>query len=178
MRKKNLLNQSFGKLKVLSYVGIDNNNSAVWYCSCECGNNTKTTSSRLLSSKTRSCGCLRKVENAKLNSIYNDYTMRAKKYDLIFDLTLEEFTFIIQQNCFYCDSETSNNRRGYKYNGIDRIDSSQGYILQNSVPCCITCNKMKLDLSLIEFYSHLQKIIDSPNKNNSKILKLREVSKN
>jgi hypothetical protein len=47
----------------------------------------------------------------------------------------------------------------YIYNGIDRIDSSIGYILSNCRPCCRTCNVAKSDLSETEFWNWLTRII-------------------
>jgi hypothetical protein len=46
------------------------------------------------------------------------------------------------------------------YNGIDRINSEQGYEKSNCRPCCIQCNIAKLDYSEIEFYKHIIKIIN------------------
>lgn len=61
------------------------------------------------------------------------------------------------QPCFYCgiiDAE--------KFNGIDRVDSSVGYIFANCVSCCWNCNDLKSNNSLEmleEVYSRLDKII-------------------
>ena len=47
----------------------------------------------------------------------------------------------------------------FRYNGIDRVDSSKGYLPNNVVACCTTCNRMKLDHSRNEFITHLKSII-------------------
>jgi hypothetical protein len=39
----------------------------------------------------------------------------------------------------------------FTYNGIDRIDNSQGYIIDNVVPCCTKCNIAKGRQSIQEF---------------------------
>ena len=65
-------------------------------------------------------------------------------------LTAEEIVDIIHKPCVYCGAE--------KANGIDRIDSSIGYIQGNVVPCCSICNWMKNALSVEEFYNHIDKI--------------------
>lgn len=36
-------------------------------------------------------------------------------------------------------------------NGIDRVDNTQGYNLQNAVPCCKKCNRAKMDNSVSDF---------------------------
>ena len=50
-------------------------------------------------------------------------------------------------------------RDGVKYNGVDRINSSDGYIADNCVPCCETCNRMKMDHDLHDFLEHVKKIV-------------------
>jgi hypothetical protein len=37
------------------------------------------------------------------------------------------------------------------YSGIDRIDPTHGYISDNVVPCCRTCNVAKLKMTRDEF---------------------------
>ena len=44
------------------------------------------------------------------------------------------------------------------YNGIDRIDSSQGYFKDNVGSCCKTCNRAKSNLSLVEFKDWISKV--------------------
>jgi 5-methylcytosine-specific restriction endonuclease McrA len=45
------------------------------------------------------------------------------------------------------------------YSGIDRKDSSKGYILSNVVSCCFTCNKAKGTMSEKEFLEWIDRII-------------------
>lgn len=42
-------------------------------------------------------------------------------------------------------------------NGIDRADSNRGYIKENCLPCCETCNKAKRDLAIDDFYNWLKR---------------------
>jgi hypothetical protein len=39
-----------------------------------------------------------------------------------------------------------------EYNGIDRVDNEKGYLVENCVPCCFTCNSLKKSVtkSIIE----------------------------
>lgn len=46
----------------------------------------------------------------------------------------------------------------YIYNGIDRVDNTKGYTLDNCVTCCINCNRAKMDRSLEEFLAHVTRI--------------------
>lgn len=79
-------------------------------------------------------------------------------------LSLEDYTNIIKQSCFYCS--------GYfdivtYASGLDRIDSNKGYIIDNVVSCCTTCNRIKGNaLSLDETKAVIDLIISIRNKNN------------
>lgn len=100
--------------------------------------------------------------------IESDNRLGRKKYKE-FNLTLSEFTNLIHSNCYYCGSEPtddnlwnkSSSRKNddlIKINGIDRIDSNKGYLIDNCVPCCKHCNKMKSDNESTEFLNHVYKI--------------------
>ena len=96
--------------------------------------------------------CKNCCSSAKENR-YNIYKKNAKRRNISFKVSKEEFYKITSEPCHYCgDIE--------KYNGIDRINSNQGYILNNCVPCCEYCNKMKLDYSTKFWIEHLKKIIN------------------
>jgi hypothetical protein len=60
---------------------------------------------------------------------------------------------IISQECFYC---------GFKddtyYNGIDKIDSSGGYVKENIKPCCQICNYMKNTVDIGSFLRKVREI--------------------
>jgi len=86
---------------------------------------------------------------------YDKYKKEAPNRKLSFELSLEEFTRIMQGNCYYCNAEPSvkwfdafNSVIG---NGVDRRDNSIGYTLDNAVPCCKTCNYMKRDMEEKDF---------------------------
>ena len=114
---------------------------------------------------------LERYFNATKNKIHS-LNLRAeqgtgRKYK-DWELTLEEFSELVTQNCKYCGAEpeyrpyytTKSNPNEKLYaHGLDRVDSSIGYTYSNCVPCCTVCNRMKLDLSVDEFYSHIKKII-------------------
>jgi hypothetical protein len=72
------------------------------------------------------------------------------KRGLVFELTFEQVKEIINKPCTYCGKENCR--------GIDRIDSNIGYTIENSVPCCFTCNGMKRAMGVEDFKEHIQKI--------------------
>lgn len=115
------------------------------------------------------CSNCRKNRNGKsLNTLqykaYCYYKSGATKRNLEWNLTEEQFKKLIQGNCKYCNSKPSKKQTvSYKdefelINGIDRIDSSKGYTIENCVSCCTHCNVMKLDMSLNDFEEHISKI--------------------
>jgi hypothetical protein len=100
------------------------------------------------------------------NNLYNDYAKGAIKRNHTFELTKLEFEMLTKQICYYCGASPSNikkarqDRENYIYNGVDRKNSSIGYVTENCVPCCKLCNFMKMKLSEIDFISHIQKIYE------------------
>ena len=102
-------------------------------------------------------------ESAK-KKYYNSYKYSAIKRNLTFDLPREDFDKIIVQNCHYCGmsptdqsylSKSSKKYNAFYASGVDRLDSSIGYNVDNCVPCCSRCNKMKMDLSYTDFITHV-----------------------
>lgn len=76
-------------------------------------------------------------------NLFNNYKRHALQKGRAFELLLEHVVSILTQPCFYCERPPSNNRWGFSYNGIDRLDNDVGYIVGNVVPCCRECNWMK-----------------------------------
>ncbi len=99
-----------------------------------------------------------------VQSMYRAYTSRSKRKRNAFELSYEQFEKLLLGDCFYCGIEPSSiyKNRGYNkgivYNGIDRIDSSKGYIKENVVPCCWQCNCAKQSFSVDEFYEWVKRI--------------------
>lgn len=90
---------------------------------------------------------------------YNIYKKNAKKRNIEFHLSKEEFYSITSKPCNYCGGYSRVDLNGDAYNGVDRIDSNKDYTIDNVVPCCDVCNKMKLDYSTDFFLNHINKII-------------------
>lgn len=109
---------------------------------------------------------------ASAKKLYRDYLKRQKNSNLSFDMFFE----LTRKTCYYCGCEpnqqcniytTSTFRRSvdyvypesFIYNGLDRIDSSKGYDVDNVLTCCKTCNFMKHVLSQQEMFSKIIEII-------------------
>lgn len=93
------------------------------------------------------------------------YKLNARNRNRSWNLTDEQFKSLIHGNCYYCGCEpTSRYNKDYKryivINGIDRLDSTKGYVPNNVVSCCEQCNVMKMDYSLESFRNKIQLIYD------------------
>ena len=58
MRFNDLTGLKFGRLTVIEQAPNNRNNKVMWRCLCDCGNETTVIGSRLVTGRTRSCGCL------------------------------------------------------------------------------------------------------------------------
>ena len=87
-----------------------------------------------------------------LNGRWQMYRANAKKRGLPFKLTIQQFAEFWQKPCSYCGSEIETV-------GIDRVDSSLGYVEGNLVSCCWICNQSKNDLQMSEWISHLKAVL-------------------
>ena len=84
---------------------------------------------------------------------YQVYARSAALRNKRFEITIEEFSELVNSRCKYCDyyDET-------EAIGIDRVDSSDGYVSGNVVPCCGKCNIMKNDIPVDEFIVQITNI--------------------
>lgn len=150
-----------------------------YLCRCKCGKEKIIQGGLLRSGNTKSCGCLAKESararclphgTAAMRQVMAGYRHKAKKSGIEFTLTVPQFSRIVSQPCFYCGRVHANVNKSphgsgdFAYNGIDKIDPSKGYTLNNTVPACKQCNFAKSNKSQGEFirwikeaYEHLGK---------------------
>lgn len=101
---------------------------------------------------------MRIVNEEKKNCItksFKTYQRSAFTKNLDFELSEEEFYATVMMPCYYCDKS----RDDRDFNGIDRLDSSRGYIEGNFVSCCSTCNFTKGSLSEEVFIKRVEHIL-------------------
>lgn len=191
-KQKDLTGLKFNNLNILFKVKHNEDKSyrkIYWKCLCDCGKETILSTSQIISNKTKSCGCLRKITNASnsiksrykmakkdsgYKSIYNSYLCNAKAKNKIFEIEFEDFKNLLIGNCFYCNSEPLNvymkSYYNVKYNGVDRRNNDTGYTLENSVSCCKMCNIAKNNNTeenfknwIVRVYNNLEKLKELQN---------------
>lgn len=104
--------------------------------------------------------------------------VKTLKEDLKEFINFEDFCLRIEEPCYYCgliETDTSMDTKSkmivnndiiykpvtgtiYKHNGIDRIDSNKGYVVDNVIPCCKYCNIAKSDMTQKEFYDWIESV--------------------
>lgn len=96
--------------------------------------------------------------------VFYNYIRGAELRNHVFFLTREQFEKLINGNCEYCSSPPKSRKMDYGknnwlyYNGIDRVDNTAGYTIENCVSCCDVCNRMKSNMDKDVFISHCKKI--------------------
>ena len=163
-------------------------NKYMYWCLCDCGQETLVNRFHLKqkdsASATWSCGCYQKAQSLKghekqrgkprpqvqkpngqsiFNTVFAAYKKGAEKRNFTFLLSEKEFEELTKQNCYYCEAvpRLMTKDSGHvtrSMNGVDRVDPNQGYSADNCVPCCKTCNYMKLASSKEAFLAQVHKI--------------------
>ena len=153
----------YGKLLVSGRAENAEQGRAQWLCRCDCGNEVVVRANNLRSGKTQSCGCMQGTNHglakgeAAFNALINRMKGGAKRRSIKWDLTKDQIRHLTNQPCFYCGIEPSQTcspptyNGAYIYNGIDRIDNTKGYTIDNVISCCKTCNGAKSAMTVEEF---------------------------
>ena len=173
--------QKFHRMRVIKFSGHYMGTGYVWECICDCGIVKKVKSCHLRAGNVKSCGCYRDevisrlnkgvspvtklpYGVAALNAVISGYRSKARERNLVWELTDDVAGSLLQGDCFYCGTQPTR-LRGCKTangkcvcNGIDRIDSSRGYIDGNVVTACADCNRAKLAMPQMEFIALAERI--------------------
>lgn len=173
-----LIGKQFGDWLVVGLETKTPNRVRRWLCQCSCGNTGLQTSGTLNFGTSQSCGHWRTSERLLTNEesafrvLFRVMRFGAKKRNYVWELSHQDVARLIAQRCFYCNAlPTQIARPGHYrrrlncdngtilfYNGLDRLNNATGYTKANVVPCCGTCNWMKMDLSVDEFREKIQQI--------------------
>ncbi len=180
---KDVTGQKGGFLTAVRFIE-KRKDSYYWLFKCDCGGEKILNRSRVLGTKnlTKSCGCIGKEKINQLNikrhrknymhtgHVYRSYKQGAEKRNLEWDILPQHLEYLIFQDCFYCGRPATKGTiakdRKYKLqptqkrNGIDRIDNSLGYNLNNVVTCCYICNRAKSFMGYKEFIEYLDDLVE------------------
>jgi hypothetical protein len=116
--------QKFGKLTVIKYDHTEKpRGTAIFLCSCECGNIVPVASGHLRSGHTQSCGCYHQ-EQAAISSTNNTWGRKHKNPQIISakhiwersysdGCSFETFMILSQKPCYYCGILPSNTFNKY-----------------------------------------------------------------
>ena len=178
------MGNKYGKLTVVEFVRT-NKNTTFWNCLCECGNTKITSAHSLRRGMCKSCKICSPKKLMPIDGPYkrrwNNHCVAAKKHNRTNELTYDTFVQMVNQNCYWCGQVPSDVHYAYslkrktkgiesdvsaKFNGIDRLDSSRGYELDNVVSCCNMCNRMKSDFSVDIFTNQVKLIYENYIKEN------------
>lgn len=141
----------------------------IWACRCVCGKEMVLSTGDLRKRKVGCKDCAnksrRKVDTG-INALWCRYKSSTKKTGRVWALSREQFRVLTSSPCFYCGAnpakEIAGNDRypegAYTFNRIDRLDNGQGYLPDNSVPCCWPCNNKKRDTPKTEFLAWVSQI--------------------
>lgn len=187
---KNIIGNKYGRLTVIKMLDEKGNRGQLKYlCKCDCGKSHIVTGESLRSGKSKSCGCLKKEfieknkfkrnmdrENAMLKIQYSHIKRRNISKGFIDILSFDDFCRLSRMKCYYCNAEYSRviedryremKEKGkisdtiLKINGLDRVDSSKGYTIDNVVPCCVTCNTAKNKMTQKEFKEWIKTVYEN-----------------
>lgn len=173
-----LTGKRFGKLTVAKEAGryAKDKYIKMWICQCDCGNEHITRQDSLQAGRVKSCGCIHSKVDSAFQGLLNSYRGQAKWRRIEWELTEDQFKNLVESPCYYTGrppsgtfvsvSSRQRSKRGLlpaeggicMYNGIDRLDSSKGYTLDNCVPSCSSANLAKQSLSHDEFIALCKEI--------------------
>lgn len=158
----NLEGNKINNLTVVKKIRRLRRSTFEYECLCECGEVViaQSNGNRLSKKSCRNCIVFAPSwRKGKLNAVVDKFSTLRHRYKkgahdrgYLFELNREEFEKIIQEPCYYCDSHLQskqmyNNREMVYYTGIDRVDNSLGYNVNNCVACCKICNNLKKAVS-------------------------------
>ena len=95
---------------------------------------------------------------------YYEYIKNAANRGYTFNLTEEEFKVLARKDCNYCGNPPQPKLGLLEgeplFHGVDRVDNTIGYSVNNCVPCCGECNLAKSKLDVTEFLLKVKRIVE------------------
>lgn len=173
--------QQFGRWTLVQPAGRKHGHLA-WLCRCICGTERVVEARKVQTGRSRSCGCYSAELVAlrfALPSGEGGFRRRLRLYRKqaawrghTWELSEAQVRGLFNGDCAYCGSAPASVCANYNpgrgpavkcgptltYNGIDRIDNSNGYTPDNCVSCCEACNRAKATMSVEEFLGWVRRV--------------------
>ena len=142
---------------------------------CNCGNEfSRKLSNKATSSTVQCLSCSNSRPFVGERHVFKRIKSDAVRAGRDFNITLDFFIEMSHRPCFYCNRSNINSVnvpskkggyliKGFRYNGLDRIDNAIGYEEDNCVPCCVVCNRAKNSMSFDEFMDYIQALVGHQN---------------
>lgn len=164
----------YNQLVALSYYGRSKTKT-LWWFQCDCGTRTVKCIYSVKSGHTKSCGCLQPEVMSRVSQLpakevvlkraYGSHIRQSRRRGFISHLTLNDYAEIVCKPCRYCgrfSKRCTRRKLGPNYtmevNSVDRLNNEPYYKLDNSVPACFVCQRMKSNLGEKEFLEAVRAI--------------------
>jgi hypothetical protein len=167
----------FGKLLITGITDFSGGHRR-YQCYCACGNHRFVRATKLRCGVIEECSiCAKKNAaikggrtrrlpgtEAAVRQLFAEYKTNARRRNLRFDLNVEQFLRLCCSACFFCGEEP---RSSYYpkgggtpllRNGIDRRDNRKGYLEDNCVAACATCNYAKREMGTAQFLEWVRRV--------------------
>lgn len=152
-----IVGQKFEFLTVINDEYRNEDGFWVAECKCICGK-IKTIAVKNLYTNLKTCGCrysTPRTEEEQWKIGFDVWKYRIKRDNRKSALFLNEWVNLSKSNCYICGCKPMQplyqNGGSEKKNGLDRIDSSKEYTIENCRPCCKFHNIMKKNYSFEKF---------------------------
>lgn len=168
---KKYIGKTFGCIRTDSLdLSKINKNRVYFNCTClQCGNKLRVRSDGICGKNINRVACQKCIGTWRskhfedldkekpiprdMRNKFNHFRNNAINRGINFDLTKDQVYELCNKDCVYCGKK--------RCLGIDRVDNSKGYTIDNVVPCCGCCNKMKMDLEINFFIDQITKIYNN-----------------
>lgn len=177
-QRADLTGSRFGRLQIVECLGLAGAGYRWWGCLCDCGVRVAVRSRELKRGHTQSCGCLNRemasargglnalaYGKASANELLGSYKKSARDRHFEWHLSDTQFFKLVTSDCSYCGVKPNKFRKpnkgvngGFWYTGVDRLNSRQGYEVDNCTACCWDCNRAKGILSVESFREWISRL--------------------
>lgn len=104
--------------------------------------------------KKHNYSCNKKYQyslKGKFNNLKNSGKNRSKNRILSINISFDQYQELMKNNCYYCQK----NLMLETGSSLDRIDNTKNYTIDNVLPCCGNCNKIRGAILTVDEMKHI-----------------------